>query len=283
MNTKSYQRESVFDYMFAKGGVVQTKSSGIIVRGIERDIKKIEMNGRYSHGEYTIMKALGSRPHVEKTNKLIVYNVQSPASLTVEHNNGGNLMNILSATPRSCFRADFMNYASQLACGLADIHSKGIAHRDINVDNIRCSADDGLLKIINFGASQSISESITQLGASSITYVAPELVNAMETFGSNYNVANLHFDLLKCDIFSLGVTFFKMFTSVDPFQYASTSDVQFVTFMLESQMGPNKVWESIPTPLRILLLNMCHVNPVERWNIKTVEKYLNYVAIMYGA
>lgn len=97
----------------------------------------------------------------------------------------------------SSFRPD-MNFQKtiwQIACGLADIHSEGIIHRDIKTNNIRVD-DDQVVKILDFGLARSQgpeAQTVNIIGT--LGYMAPEL----------WGGPSISFDR-AIDVYAFGVT-----------------------------------------------------------------------------
>jgi|APLak6261670569_1056079.scaffolds.fasta_scaffold01304_2 serine/threonine protein kinase len=72
----------------------------------------------------------------------------------------------------------FLNTLWQIACGLKDIHSTNIIHRDIKPNNIRVDSRD-VVKILDFGLSRTEGlEAKTMSVIGTPTYMAPELWQA---------------------------------------------------------------------------------------------------------
>lgn len=68
---------------------------------------------------------------------------------------------------------DYGRTLYQLASGIADIHSAGIVHRDIKLQNVRRDAES-TLKIFDFGISSGFGD-ITNASRGTLFYLAPEL------------------------------------------------------------------------------------------------------------
>jgi len=100
-----------------------------------------------------------------------------------------------------------IDIATQIALGLAVAHEKGIVHRDVKPANILITKD-GLIKILDFGVAKLAGATkLTQTGGTvgTVAYMSPEQVT-----GGKVDA--------RSDIFSLGVVFYEMLTSVRPFQ-----------------------------------------------------------------
>jgi len=68
----------------------------------------------------------------------------------------------------------FIHIMWQVSCGLFDIHSSGIIHRDIKPNNIKID-DRGVVKILDFGLARDQKEAQTKCIIGTQGYMAPEL------------------------------------------------------------------------------------------------------------
>jgi serine/threonine-protein kinase len=101
-----------------------------------------------------------------------------------------------------------VDYAIQIASGLAYAHRQGLLHRDVKPANILVTKDD-VVKISDFGIARAVSEhtmGVTQPGMvmGSVAYLSPEQAQ-------NHELDE------RSDLYALGVVLYQMLTGVLPF------------------------------------------------------------------
>lgn len=69
---------------------------------------------------------------------------------------------------------EFLSILYQIAYGLNDLHSSGIIHRDLKLENVKASSS-GVVKIFDFGLSATTEDYITKNNRGTLVYAAPEL------------------------------------------------------------------------------------------------------------
>lgn len=99
---------------------------------------------------------------------------------------------------------DYLNLIWQISCGLADIHSHGIIHRDIKPGNIKIDSE-GVVKIIDFGLSRNNANAETKSIIGTPIFMAPEL-------WGDHTIA---FDS-SIDVYAFGVTCLALLTDEPP-------------------------------------------------------------------
>jgi serine/threonine protein kinase len=139
-----------------------------------------------------------------------------------------------------------LEIAAQVASGLAAVHKKGLVHRDIKPSNIMVSLEEEgspTVKIIDLGLAKGNAQpkseaAISMLGA---------FVGTPE-FASPEQFAGVGVDI-RSDLYSLGVTLWKMVTGQAPFR-GSPAEV-----MQQHQHAPLSLGqlEGVPQPLVVLL------------------------------
>ncbi len=117
--------------------------------------------------------------------------------------------------------------ARQVAEGLNVAHGMGIVHRDIKPANLLL-ADDGTVKIVDFGLAsvgQSSRSRLTQSGilVGTPEYISPEQITGHEVDG-------------RTDLYSLGVVLYELLSGKQPF--AGTNAVNILFQHLEAEVAP---------------------------------------------
>ncbi|MEP3480612.1 MAG: alpha/beta fold hydrolase [Fuerstiella sp.] len=115
--------------------------------------------------------------------------------------------------------SEVLDYAAQLADGLAAAHAAGIVHRDLKPDNVMIR-DDGLIKILDFGLARFSGQlnleeaSVSRDGmiVGTVSFMSPEQARGQELDVSS-------------DLFSFGSLLFLMLSGQRPFVGETPSDV----------------------------------------------------------
>jgi serine/threonine-protein kinase len=134
--------------------------------------------------------------------------------------------------------ADVLDYAVQIASGLAAAHEKGIVHRDIKPENVFVRSD-GFVKVLDFGLAK-LSEPKSEAGLSGdLTLVKvdtePGAVLGTVRYMSPEQVRGYDVDS-RTDVFSLGAVLYEMIAGRPPFAGPSGGDV--IVAILEREPWP---------------------------------------------
>jgi tetratricopeptide (TPR) repeat protein/predicted Ser/Thr protein kinase len=161
-------------------------------------------------------------------NIVTVYGIENAVGvdyIAMEYIQGETLANLIGS--RGLSLSAVLNYATQIAAGLAAAHTAGILHRDIKPGNIMVTKA-GLVKLLDFGVARIDASSrdadektwtmppevFTRPGAivGSVPYLSPEQIQERESDQ-------------RSDIFSFGVVLFQMLTGERPFNGSSEMEL----------------------------------------------------------
>ena len=152
---------------------------------------------------------------------------------------GETLRDRLSGGPIGQRKA--IEYALQIAHGLAAAHEKGIVHRDLKPENLFVTRD-GLVKILDFGLAKSVSPASAEPGQSTADTAAgtrPGIMLGTTGYMSPEQVRGAAVDH-RSDIFSFGVILYEMLSGERAFQ--RHSDIE--TLMAIPQGGAAANWSA---------------------------------------
>ncbi|MHC5020665.1 MAG: serine/threonine-protein kinase, partial [Planctomycetota bacterium] len=147
-----------------------------------------------------------------------------------------------------------------MAAGLGAAHEAGITHRDVKPGNVLLDADAGALvgdpvRLVDFGLARASDEtgSLTATGAVMGTpdYMSPEQCRGVETTPAS-------------DVYSCGITFYRMLTGRLPFAGAVAIDVVQKHLSTEPE-PPVRVNPKLPRAWSNLVERCLAKNPAERF------------------
>lgn len=198
----------------------------------------------------------------------------------MERASGGELFDQLTTHNGAVPEAVTRDFASQLCDGLAHCHARGVAHRDIKLENVLLN-DKGVIKLIDFGLSHQYPLN-PQTGVAdrskpikgfcgSKSYAAPEVLNQGL------------YDGFEADMWSLGVSLFGLLNGFFPVDEAKLTDWRFQKLVRAQQDGLSSVatilgwYKKTPAHLSqsaINLLNsLLNIDPHKRPSIEEVMKH----------
>ena len=142
-----------------------------------------------------------------------------------------------------------LSIIAQTARALSVAHAQGLVHRDIKPGNLLITPD-GRVKVTDFGIARLADQvPLTQTGQvmGTAQYLAPEQATGQTATGSS-------------DIYSLGVIGYECLTGHRPF----SGESQIAIALAQVNDAPPPLPETLPTPVRALLMSMLAKDPKNR-------------------
>jgi hypothetical protein len=176
---------------------------------------------------------------------------------------GTTLREQLSSGPLSVRKT--VDYAVQVASGLAAAHDKGIVHRDLKPENIFITSD-GRVKLLDFGLAKltrpeidSDGQTLTGLAGSepgmvlgTVGYMSPEQVRGKVVDG-------------RSDLFSVGAILYEMLAGKRAFQRESAAETM-SAILREEPRDLTEISSGVPPALERIVGHCLEKNPAERFH-----------------
>ena len=242
-----------------KLGIFKPTNEKYAIKIINKKLMKIKMK-KSKFKEIDITKKFN---HI---NVIYVYKViDTPENyyIVMEYCKNGELFEYISKKER-LDEDEASSFFYQIINGVEYIHSKGIAHRDLKLENLLLT-EDNIIKIIDFGLSHEFNgKDLLKTKCGSPSYASPELI------------AQPFYDGFKSDIWCCGIILYAMLCGYLPFDGDEDKDGKDVLFknIIEGNLEFPKFISEIAKDLIIRLLN---VDAKERISIPEIKKHPFYL------
>lgn len=150
----------------------------------------------------------------------------------------------------------YLNVIWQISCGLSDIHSHNIIHRDIKPNNIKIDKE-GVVKILDFGLSRSNENANTKSVIGTPIFMAPEL----------WGHETIAFDS-SIDVYAYAVTCLTLLTSNVPKELLCHPPVQ------PSPADFSAAFKGIPLEITTILYKCLSADRAQRPSMDEVKNLL---------
>jgi serine/threonine-protein kinase len=200
----------------------QQRQVSFAIKTIKEDLTATEdFRLRFEREALNWIELVSDAPHENIVSALEFRSTQTPPLLFLEYIDGISLKRLLSYEPRGLAFGEVLDFASQIASGLAHAHQHGLGkkrcviHRDLKPENIMITRNK-IAKITDFGLSRAQGDNVLEssyegwLGTP--PYMPPE------------QFATFHWVTEKADVFSFGATIYEMITGTKAFQSGRNRD-----------------------------------------------------------
>jgi eukaryotic-like serine/threonine-protein kinase len=196
-------------------------------------------------------------------NILTVYDIgtngQAPY-LVAEMLEGESLTARLRSGKLSVARA--VDFARQIASGLAAAHAKGIIHRDIKPDNLFITKD-GRIKILDFGLARMTVEAVDTHESTRTAITEEGTITGTVPYMSPEQVRGKPVDR-RSDLFSFGCVFYEMLSGQQPFRKDTPSDTM-AAILKDEPPEISTVRGSLPPALERIVQHCLEKDPDARF------------------
>ena len=229
----------------------------VLIKIFKNDSQKENVFERIKK-EYEITKYAGSIDGVIKVYDLINY--KTTLAIVMEDIKGKTLSEVIKDEEINFIL--FLKIAINLSEILNNLHKKNIIHKDIKPSNIILNLSTNQIRLIDFSISSLVSKETLDVinpekFEGTLTYISPEQTGRM----------NRLIDY-RSDFYSLGITFYKMFTKKTPFEAKEPMEVIY-GHLAKIPPPPHIVNPDIPLPLSKIILKLIAKTPEERYQSAT--------------
>ncbi|KAJ8318829.1 hypothetical protein KUTeg_003920 [Tegillarca granosa] len=153
-------------------------------------------------------------------------------------------------------------FAIQICSGLEYLHSKGLVHRDLKLENILVTSDDKV-KLADVGLTKHVTD-ISGTQAGSPVYMAPEVHKGEDIYDS------------KVDIFSLGIILWEMWYGMDAAEHIGRQIYKTLLDSLEGGLRPSLTIQERPPDEWCTVMKACwEYNKNNRPDAKSVKQFFS--------
>ncbi|XP_033120717.1 tyrosine-protein kinase CSK-like [Anneissia japonica] len=183
--------------------------------------------------------------------------IGDPLYIVLEYMSKGNLVDYLRSRGRSVITKPIqLNFASDIASGMAYLEEKNLAHRDLAARNILISEED-VAKVSDFGLARDVNLN-TEVGKIPIKWTAPEALRK-----NNFSV--------KSDVWSYGILLWELY-SYGRVPYPRVPLAEVLTHVEKGYRM--EAPEGCPEFIYRIMRETWELNPQKRPSFKTILKII---------
>ncbi len=230
-------------------GINKLTGKQVAIKTIDKSYMKDDFSRKKVFQEVYILK---KTRHANVIRLLEVFEGPKHLFIVMEFAPGGDLLKYVKKKGRLS-ETEARRLMRQIVFGLGHIHSRGVLHRDIKLDNILLDAD-GSVKICDFGVSKIINKGeIIKEQCGTPAYIAPEVIS------------NEGYEGFYIDHWSLGVLLYAMLCGTIPFKAQNMRDLLKVI-----KSTPVTFPVALSDGAKSLVRGLLTINPYERLSIPEI-------------
>lgn len=171
--------------------------------------------------------------------------------LVMEKGSGKDLLAMINENPNAV-SANWRNIFRQICFGVQYLHRKGLAHRDLKLENVLIDENFNC-KVCDYGLMCQVQKSdLASTKCGTLPYMSPEMIHSANYSGQ------------AADMWALGIILYVVATSSLPWR-----SVNQLAMCKEIQGGITDL-ETVPTQQREIVAQCCHLDPERRSTIEHV-------------
>lgn len=213
-NSDTAEVYSLGDMLEPLPSLMLTKSDGefmikmvmVSMEACDRDGLRVPHVEVRTDAEHEVCVCNRLLPHPQVVEVFDAWMDRDTAVVVMEHCEGGRV-----STPGTPEEA--LGLIKQLLAGLAHLHSSGICHRDVKLENMMLThrSDNAKARavLLDFSMASTSSKMVVQCG--SLRYLAPEVISGTYSFGR--------------DVWSAGIVAYELVYGVHPFAHMKDKEV----------------------------------------------------------
>ncbi len=236
---------------FIYRGRKEGEDSTVIVKVLKMNFPSATMIARFKQ-DYKIIMDMDFEGII-KTHEIICHDEK--IVLILEDFNGIYLCEFLEKN--NTFNTEsFLKIGISISEAIGEFHKRNIIHRNINPDTILIDPNNSWVKITGFGTPFYLEYSKiwnSNLLQDSLLYISPEQTGRMN-----------HVVDYRTDLYSLGVTFYKMITGVFPFESNDLLEI-IHSHIAREPVPPIEQRENIPKIISDIVMKLMSKNPDDRY------------------
>ncbi|SAM07623.1 hypothetical protein [Absidia glauca] len=164
----------------------------------------------------------------------------------------------------------------QILDAIQHLHSQGIYHRDIKLENILLKSDNDdddagtfTCKVADFGLATRERYSL-EFGCGSTTYLAPEHFDDDDC--NDTTVELMPYDAAASDVWSLGILLLAFLFGRNPWQEATGMDLSFAAYKRDPSVIKNQLFPALSLPCAQFLQQVLSLHGADRPSIDQVKE-----------